>query len=325
MIFSFFSVRQVMANLRLGYACINTCLEGSVNRSCIARTFREKGLDYVLELAKSNLQQVLKVLEWNEYHGIRLYRMSSDMFPHLTNPQFIPSDDPKDYAYSLDLFDDLLTQIGSYAKKYHHRLTFHPGQFNQIGAQNPDVFRKTSRDLSAHAEILDRMGLDGNSVLVIHGGGAYGDKKKTMKRWVKQFFELPKHAQDRIVIENCERQYNYEDVLWLSKQVGRPVVFDTHHHACYSMLVTELPHPSTFMDKIIRSWTDLGLRPKFHISEQAPDKRVGAHSDYVQEIPDYLLSISIPIDIMIEAKAKEQATLVLYDTYFTFDDQNWCD
>ena len=30
------------------------------------------------------------------------------------------------YAYSLDQFNDLFKKIGDYAKKYNHRITFHP-------------------------------------------------------------------------------------------------------------------------------------------------------------------------------------------------------
>lgn len=317
---------------RLGYACINTVIQEDsnvpknqrlcVNKSCIEKTFIAKGTEYAVTLAKSNLRTVLKVLKWNEYHGIRLYRMSSDMFPHLTNPKFIHKDEP--YAYPLSRFDSLLKKIGKYAREHAHRLTFHPGQYNQIGTNNPAVFKKTVADLSAHAEILDRMGCGPESVLVVHGGGTYGDKDATIKRWVEQFKQLPVHVQKRIVIENCERQYSYSDMLKISKKINRPVVFDTHHHACYSQLVERLPEPSTFIREIVKTWTKHGLIPKFHISEQAPDKRVGAHSKYVSEIPKYLFDIldeGQPLDLMIEAKAKEQAVLRLYSTYYELTDK----
>jgi len=314
---------------RLGYACINSVLSDgpkktrvSVNNSCIARTFREKGVEYVVGLARKNLQAVLKVLRWNEAHGIRLYRMSSDMFPHLSNPMFAKSE-YDGYAYSLSQFQDLFDEIGEYARDHGHRLTFHPGQYNQIGAKDPKVFEKTCIELRMHADILDMMGCGPESIMVVHGGGVYGDKKATMERWVEQFFKLPENVQNRLVIENCERAYNYEDMLWLSERTGRPTVFDTHHHNCYNNVVRPLPDPSTFLDKIIETWTNLGLIPKFHISEQAPGKRVGAHSDYVEIIPDYFMKIldkGQDLDLMIEAKAKEQAVLYLYDTYYEFDD-----
>jgi len=318
-----------MNNLRLGYACINTVLADgpkkkriSVNNSCIAKTFREKGVDYVIDIARKNLKAVLQVLEWNEIHGIKLYRMSSDMIPHITNPEFLSSGN--DYAYSLDHFQDLFEEIGHYAKKHHHRLTFHPSQFNQVGAIDRNVFIKTNRDLKLHAEILDRMGCDKNSVIVVHGGGSYGNKTKTIERWIKQFFELDEIVQKRLVIENCERQYNYKDMLYISSKINRPVVFDTHHHNCYHDTVCELPDPSVFIHEIIKTWTDLGIIPKFHISEQAQNKRVGAHSDYVETIPEYffnLLKNGEYIDIMIEAKAKEQAVLELYSKYYSFNDE----
>ena len=54
------------------------------------------------------------------------------------------------------------------------------------------------------------------------------------------------------------------------------------------------------------------------ISEQGSGK-VGHHSDFVEVIPKYLLKIhkkyGVDIDIMIEAKKKEQTMLKLYDTY----------
>ena len=241
-----------MEEFRLGYACINTVLQEavvkekriSVNKSCIAKTLKQKGKDYGIVLAKNNLEAVIKVLEWNERHGIRLYRLSSDMLPHITNPEFI--EDGSKYAYSLDNFDEQFEKIGNYAKKYNHRLTFHPGQYNQIGSINRGVFEKTVKDLSLHADILDRLKCDKNSVIVVHGGGSYGNKKETLKRWISQFYELPKNVRKRIVIENCERQYNYQDMLYLSSQINRPVVFDTHHHECYSQLVEKLPDPSSF-------------------------------------------------------------------------------
>lgn len=312
---------------RLGYACINTVLSSGpkstrvcVNNSCIAKTFRERGTEYAIELARKNLQSVLKVLQWNEQHGIRLYRLSSDMFPHITNPEFIA--DGGLYAYSLDNFNDLFHQIGTFARKHRHRLTFHPGQFNQVGTINEGVFVKTARDLAMHADVLDKIGCGPESIMVVHGGGVYGDKPATLERWVQQFYQLPQNVQDRLVIENCERQYNYADMLWLSNKINRPVVFDTHHHDCYCKINGPLPDPSTFLPEIVRTWTVHNIIPKFHISEQAPDKRIGAHSDFVENIPQYILDILATgqdIDLMIEAKAKEQAVLALYDDYYQFD------
>ena len=294
-----------------------------VSRTCIQRTFMEKGKEYAIQLAKSNLENVYHTLKWNEKHGIRLYRMSSNMFPHCSNPKVIP--DGEKYAYDIETFREECEKIGRFAKKYGHRLTFHPGQYNVVGTPKADAFSKTVIELSLHADILDMMGLDEDSIMVVHGGGVYGDKEDTMKRWVRQFRLLPENVQKRLVIENCEKSYTALDMIRLSDMTGCPVVFDTHHHACYH-LKEELPDPSTFLHDVLETWYRRGIRPKFHISEQAVGKRVGAHSDYVEEVPGYLLDLlqTEEIDIMIEAKKKELAVDRLLMKYGVFVDGEWC-
>ena len=37
------------------------------------------------------------------------------------------------------------------------------------------------------------MGMGADSVIVVHGGGVYGDKEKTKERWCKQFPYLCMH------------------------------------------------------------------------------------------------------------------------------------
>lgn len=322
------SIRKdnALENITLGYACINVTLKDEesvcVNKGCIARTCRKKGKEHAISIAKSNLENVIKIIEWNHSHSIKLYRMSSGMFPHITNPEFIAYKDT--YAYSLDQFSEYFIRIGELADRYDHRLTFHPSQYVQIGTNKENVFENTKRDLLLHSQILDKCHLDRNSVMVVHGGGVYGDKQKTLKRWIEQFNSLDRSIKDRIVIENCENSYNYLDMLYLSSQIKRPFVFDTHHHNVYSQRQVDrgywpLKEPNTFIDDIIKTWEMCDTKPKFHVSEQHPEKRIGAHSDYVNCIPEFLIDASKQveggIDVMIEAKQKEKAVLKLREMY----------
>ena len=105
------------------------------------------------------------------------------MFQHKTNPR-VP-----DYDY--DFAVPLLKQIGAYAREKKHRLTFHPGQFNNLGSPNPKVVKQTFKDLEYHADVLDLMGMGKDPVMVIHGGGVYGDKKGAIKRWISNYHKLP--------------------------------------------------------------------------------------------------------------------------------------
>ena len=60
------------------------------------------------------------------------------------------------------------------------------------------------------------------------------------------------------------------DCIEISKIVGVPVVFDTHHFECYKKLhPNEKFHDAGYYIKdILDSWTNKGIKPKFHVSEQ---------------------------------------------------------
>lgn len=303
--------------IQLGLCCLNITMreqKPSVfsSRKMIIRTVKEKGINVLKEKIIQNLKDTLKLIEWNEQNGIKVFRLSSELFPHKTNPKV------QDYDYDFAL--DLLKQIGELARKYNQRITFHPGQYNVVGTPDEKAFNHTIEDLKYHADLLDFMGMDESSVMVVHGGGVYGNKEKTKERWCKQFYMLPDNVQKRLVLENCERCFSIKDCLDISKRINIPVVFDTHHFECYKKLhPQETFKPAGFyMLFIINTWRRRNIKPKFHVSEQGSG-RCGHHSDYIETIPNYLLKIpekyGINIDIMIEAKMKEKAIFKLYNKY----------
>jgi UV DNA damage endonuclease len=304
-------------SIQLGLCCINTILRSQkppifASRKMIIRSVKEKGIDELKAKIIQNLKDVLTMMDWNEKHGIKLFRLSSELFPHKSNPKVVD--------YSFDFAIDLLKEIGEKSKKYKQRLTFHPGQYNVVGTPNRQSFLQTISDLKYHADVLDLMGLDHNSVMVVHGGGIYDDKEKTIERWCEQYQELPENVRNRLVLENCEKCFSIIDCLRVSKMINIPVVFDTHHFECYKDLhpKEDFNEPAYYMSDILESWKRRGIKPKFHISEQGAGRR-GHHSDYIETIPEYLLEIplkyGVNIDIMIEAKMKEQAIFRLYKKY----------
>lgn len=308
---------SVKRSVQLGLCCINTILRAQkppvfASRKMIIRSIQEQGIDALKEKILQNLRDIITMIEWNEKNGIRVLRLSSEMFPHKSNPKVV------DYTY--DFAIDLLKEIGTKAKEYGHRLTFHPGQYNVVGSPSKASFEQTICDLSYHAEVLDIIDAGKDSVMVVHGGGIYGDKEATKERWCKQYMMLPENVRKRLVLENCEKCFSVEDCLWVSQRVGVPVVFDTHHYQCYCKL-----HPSEtfkpaadYIPLILETWMKRDIKPKFHVSEQGSG-RVGHHSDFIEIIPEYLLEIpekyGVDIDIMIEAKMKEQAIFRLYAKY----------
>ena len=219
---------QVSENrpVQLGLCCMNMTLKEQkppvyASRKIIVRIIDQKGIEELKHRVILNLKDLLKMLDWNEQNGIKVFRLSSELFPHKTNPK-VPD-------YDIDFAQELLEQIGEKARGYNQRLTFHPGQYKVIGSPNDKSFKQTIRDLKYHADVLDLMDMDKNSVIVIHGGGVYGNKVETLDRWCLQFKQLPDNVQKRLVLENCEKCFSIEDCLYVSEKINIPVVLFSSH------------------------------------------------------------------------------------------------
>lgn len=313
-------------SIQLGFACLNTELREKnifCSRTTRQKTVLDKGIPYVKELIKENIKDLKAHVEWNYENGIRFMRISSQLLPHYTNPNT--------ERYDIEFIRKDLEEIGRLARLYKQRLTFHPDQFNVLSTKSEEIFQKTRNELKMHADMFDMMGLDTDSIMVIHGGGVYDNKEEAMERFIRNFRRLDENIRRRLVLENCEKCYNIEDVLYISSQVNIPVIFDTHHYNCYNQLASMESKTCKIIKKklekearhyipyILESWTRRNMKPKFHISEQRPNSRIGAHSDYVEIIPDYLLEIpekfGLEVDLMIEAKMKEKSVFHLYQKY----------
>lgn len=303
--------------VQLGLCCLNITLRGQkpsvfCSRKMIIRKIEEEGIQSLKLKIIQNLNDLYEMIKWNEQHGIKVLRISSELFPHISNP--------KVEGYDMEFADAILKKIGEYARSLNHRLTFHPGQYNVVGSPNEATFQQTINDLSYHAEVLDRMGMGADSVMVVHGGGLYGDKEKTIERWCENYKRLPEPIRRRLVLENCERCFSIEDCLYVSEKVDVPVVFDTHHFSCYNILHPDetFQKADNYIEAILNTWKRRGIKPKFHVSEQGSG-RTGHHSDFIELIPNYLLEIpekyGCEVDIMIEAKKKELAIFNLYTKY----------
>jgi UV DNA damage endonuclease len=302
---------------------------------------------FLAEYGRNNLTSMFKIISWSRKNGIFFYRMSSDMFPHMNNLKLKPHMTEEDWKKYTDFYfaRDIIRDIGAYAQKYQIRLTMHPGHYNQLGSETQSVVLNTMLDLSWHAKLLyllsdgadkyieylklnDRECNDNNnnnifddSVLCVHGGGTYKDKKATLDRWKSNYLKLPDYIKSRLALENDEKCYSVEDLLPLCNDIRIPLIFDFHHYDCWDYYHQDNPYQKPITDlmpKILQTWDCRGIVPKFHLSDQAKGKKCGAHHDYVESIPNELITLindGVVFDIMVEAKMKEQATLKLYKKY----------
>ena len=295
--------------MKLGYACINSTLQAAggitTNRGMRQKTFNERGLPYVSELALQNVKDLENIVRWNWEMGIRLFRMSSDIFPWMTFYEF---EQLPDYP----MIDIYLKNIGALAEKYGQRLTFHPSHFNALGSPNPIVVEKAVKELNKHGEIMDIMGLSATvyNKINIHVGGAYGDKKATLNRWCDNFNKLNDSTKSRLTIENDDKanMYSVGELYWgIHKVVGIPIVFDYYHHKFCTGGLSE----QEALNVAISTWPK-DITPCCHYSESRRKEhldesiRAQAHSDLISGIIE---SYGLDIDVVVEAKHKELAVL----------------
>tara|TARA_R110000824_G_scaffold132198_4_gene294522 strand:+ start:4166 stop:5182 length:1017 start_codon:yes stop_codon:yes gene_type:complete len=317
---------------RLGYACINMTLSEqgiSCNRSMIRRTFDAKGINYASELIVHNITNLLKLVNWNNENNIKVYRMSSDMMPWMS--EYKLSDLP-DYQEICAL----LKAVGKLAMDNNQRLSFHPGQFCVLASKSEKVVLNAINELNKSAEIMDLMGLPKSrmSKINIHVGGAYGDKKSALERFCKNYLRTTPSVQARLTVENDDKasMYSVKDLYeGVYKIVGIPIVFDYHHHKfctgdmteeqalklasktwgnvkqCthYSesrrqeqtLIMEDIMSKNNITHDTLQDWPTIA---KMH--KEVSKIKVQAHSDYIiEEIQDY----GLDIDVVVEAKAKE--------------------
>ena len=303
--------------MNYGYACINETLNSgpkkqriTTNRSMIKRTFKEKGIKYASELALENVKDLVKILQWNEENNIKFYRMSSDIFPWLSEYSFYDLPHYKEIKY-------WLRYAGDYATEKGHRLTFHPGPFCCLASPNFEVVEKTYTELNNHSRIFDMMGFEPShyNKINIHVGGTYGDKDKTAKRFIENFHRaggLEENCKKRFTLENDDKasMWSTKDIYdKIYHETGIPIVFDYHHHRFCTGGLTE----REALELAAATWVPW-IRPVVHVSESKaiesgdPKIRPQAHSDFIKKpVNNYGLTH----DIMLECKKKELALLKL--------------
>ena len=291
--------------VNLGYACINITLgeQGvTTNRGMIRRTFLEKGVQYASQLALQNVQALLQIVEWNVANGIKVFRVTSDLFPWASEYKL---EELPDFAE----IRETLEAVG----RHRMRISAHPGPFNKLAGSGATLVN-TIKDLETHSQIFDLMGLPATHwhKINIHVGGAYGDKEDTLKRFAENFKLLSHNLRGRLTVENDDKPglYTVKDLKPMSDSTGIPIVFDYFHHKLHPGGLTE-------EEAFIMAYDTWDVRPVFHYSSsrrdnEDPSVKKEAHSDWVyEEINTY----GREVDIVLETKMKEASLLKYIEQY----------
>ena len=273
-----------------------------------------------------SLELLGPVIDHLEREDIRMYRLGGSVIPYGTHPD-LPE---LDYRRQIDECADGLAALGRRVREAGIRLSTHPGQYTVINGPDPGIVAKSSLDLEQDALLLDALGLGPEAVVVVHVGGVYGERAAALDRWARAYEGLSERARRRIALEHDETAFDIDEVLELHRRTGVKVVHDHHHHRCRPGPLHADPRDA--IAAAMATWPP-DVRPKVHLSSPRTELRtvrrrrrgertarevlvpplLEQHADFVTpwDLIELLDAAPAPVDVMLEAKAKDLALLWL--------------
>ena len=292
--------------MSIGYASKTLAVPAARMRSVIQRQATPERLAQTIE---DNLSALDAAFDYQAKNGIHLFRISSDTIPFGSSP-----------VNALDWvcdFEPQLAALGRKARRHRIRLSMHPGQYTVLNSPNAGVVERAKFDLAYHAALLDALDSDTTGKIVLHVGGAYGDKLRALERFACAYATLPSTVQRRLVIENDDRLFTAQDVLALSRSTGAPMVFDILHHELNHE--PDAPDWHVLLNEAAATWKPEDGAQKIHYAQQAHGRRLGSHTDTIA-LDAFLAfhralekhrtanGLAMP-DIMLEVKDKNLSAL----------------
>ncbi|MEB3336054.1 MAG: UV DNA damage repair endonuclease UvsE [Leptolyngbyaceae bacterium] len=254
------------------------------------------------QLYQDNLQRLGKAIDFCIAHQIRLYRLTSDLFPF--------ADEPVGAAVLSELSQDVQS-VGDRITTLGIRLVLHPDQYVVLSSDRPDVIENSIKILTAQAWMLDLLGQPRSpwALINIHGG-----KSDRAERLVSVIRDLPDPIRSRLTLENDEYAYSATEILAVCQAAEIPMVFDNHHHAIHEHLDT-YEHPSVAeMLAAARTTWPIAEWQLVHISNGHESFNDPRHSDLITVMPSAYRDAPW---IEVEAKLKEQAIAKLRQEWLT--------
>jgi len=279
------------------------------SRTMIKRTFQQKGIAYASQLALQNCRDLIEVVKWNNENGVKVFRITSCLFPWASE-------------YNIDDMPDIegiaaaLAEVGVVAAEGGQRLSLHPGPFNILASDSERVVQNCITDLKIHGKMMDMMLQPENrwAKINIHVGASKGDRDKALETWCRNFERLPANVQNRLTVENDDKANLYSikqlhDGVF--KRTGVAIVADQHHHEYGPQ---DLPWTEA-LPLAASTWGN--VRPTCHLSNSRTIEEKGvnpnAHSDWYYTP---FIDCGLEVDVVLEAKMKEKA-LFDYVSKFT--------
>lgn len=278
--------------INLGYVSIATCLDVTTSTTLTYTEFcKNKDYNKLDSIIKSNLEALSNIIYYNIKNNIHFYRLTSKLIPLATKVKF-------DYIKKYKKYYD---EIGKKIEKNNIRIDVHPDQFCVLNSTKKEVLDNSFEILKYHYNILEALHIK-NKIIVLHVGSSVFGKTNSIKRFINNFNKLPIYIQKCIAIENDDKIYNVDDCLDLCNKLNIPFILDYHHHICNHI------NMNIDYEKILKTWT---IKPKMHFSspKNKTKKDFRSHHDYIEPLDfiNFINTLPFDVDIMLEAKAKDEA------------------
>jgi len=259
---------------------------------------------------------------------LRMVRLGSNQLPMYTQPDWRYFwSKPDVVAYC----EKHYAQVGAAARTLDVRLSMHPGQFCVLASDNIEIVQRSIEEFEYHADLIRWMGYgcrfqDFKCNVHISGRRGPDGIRNVLSK-------LSPEARNCITIENDEMSWGLDASLELEKDVA--LVLDIHHHWVRTGEYIQ-PTDDRYR-RVIDSWRDAN-RPVIHYSVSREDllvdhdsdtlpnmdtllesgykkQKLRAHSDYMwnEAANDWALSFWDTADIMVESKAKNLASVKLWE------------
>ena len=294
------------------------------------RQTKEVAEERLWDICKHNIQSYYNLIKYvgGLQHELRMVRLGSDVLPVYTEPTwgyFWKLPDVRKYC------ERALAPVGELARSLDVRLSMHPGQFTVLASDSDDIVNRSVEEFEYHVDVARWMGYGRqfqDFKINVHISG-----RKGPAGILNVLPRLSPEARNTITIENDENSWGIEASLELRKHLA--LVLDIHHHW---VKTGEYIRPTDDrFSRIIDSWR--GVRPVIHYSVSREDilvdhdintlpdmeklleqgykkQKLRAHSDYMwnNAVNDWALSFRDYADIMVESKAKNLASIKLFES-----------
>ena len=172
----------------------------------------------LLEAAGENLLRIADALEWNSSHDIRLFRIPSETVPfdfHL-----------KERGFWKEPIGPDARILGEYMQEGGIRIFMRGSPLYSLGSPDKDVAGRGMDEIEHFCSLLDLMGLDFSSKIIVNVGRVQGSRGETAKRFVSNFNGLSPSARRRTVIENDAFHWPFYEAFGVAGKLNIPIVFN---------------------------------------------------------------------------------------------------